>query len=172
MLPLSRYLRKLARHIQPRHTPPAALPNPPERKFKRQTVTITVGGKRYRARLGGHADIGDFTVQPQNQPWEKETYVRSYRDVHGRDVLYARDRFPCFDEFDRANENRYDHYFLVFHEQGATAVHLRDDSTRVRVTDGIDRSTAASCLNLDSIDAKILQNAPCWERLPVPPGQS
>ena len=56
-----------------------------------------------------------------------------YRDTYGRQVLYFRERFPCFDEFDRMYENRYYHWYVIRHKGGVTIVYVEDEKPGVQV---------------------------------------
>ena len=161
-LSLRRHIGKVAREAQKRHE--LAEARPPQPRY--QTITITVGGKEYGLYCGGFTGIEDFTAEQLDLPDAEHLQFRAFRDIHGREVLYSRSLFPCFDEFDRETENRHYHYFLVFHEEGVTAVRASDDSTSVTVTDHVTRKDAAKRLDLRFNGDEHLQKTAYWERLP------
>lgn len=59
--------------------------------------------------------------------------VPLYRDLYGRQVLHLRERFPCFDVYDRLNEDRYYHWYAIRHENGITLVYTQDDKPGAQV---------------------------------------
>lgn len=59
--------------------------------------------------------------------------IPAYRDVYGRRVLYFRERFPCFDVYDRMHENRYYHWYVIRHKGGVTIVYVEDEKPGVQV---------------------------------------
>ncbi len=59
--------------------------------------------------------------------------VPVYRDAHGRRVLYFRERFPCFDVYDRIHENRYYHWYAIEHAGGVTLVYTQDEKPGAQV---------------------------------------
>jgi hypothetical protein len=59
--------------------------------------------------------------------------IPAYRDVYGRRVLYFRERFPCFDVYDRMHENRYYHWYVILHDGGVALVYTEDEKPGVKV---------------------------------------
>ena len=59
--------------------------------------------------------------------------VPVYRDTYGRRVLYFRERFPCFDVYDRMHENRYYHWHAIEHSGGVTLVYTEDEKPGAKV---------------------------------------
>lgn len=112
--------------------------------------------------------ISDFTAKPISLLCRDQLQFRAFRDIHGQEVLYSRKLFPCFDGFDRATEDRHYRHFLVFHEEGVTAVRASNDSTSVSVPNDITRRDAAKKLDLWFNGDEQLQKTPYWERLPEP----
>ena len=62
--------------------------------------------------------------------------VPQYRDVHGRRVLYFRERFPCFDSYDRLHENRYYHWYAIESDGKVTLVYTEDEKPGAQVHEG------------------------------------
>jgi hypothetical protein len=59
--------------------------------------------------------------------------IPAYRDIYGQKVLYFRERFPCFDAYDRLHENRYYHWYAICHEGGVTLVYTQDEKPGAQV---------------------------------------
>lgn len=55
--------------------------------------------------------------------------VSVYRDTYGRRVLYFRERFPCFDVYDRLNEHRFYHWYAIEHSGSVTLVYTEDEKS-------------------------------------------
>lgn len=84
---------------------------------------FVAGGKVYR-------NLQQLTAQ--------ETDIQDlYRDIYGREVLYLRERFPCFDSFDYLHENRYFRWFYLLAEGTLTEVYFEDERPTVTVTENI-----------------------------------
>jgi len=71
-------------------------------------------------------------------------------DVYGREVLYYKERFPCFDSFDYLHEHRYFRWFLLRENGGLTRVHVADESGWINVTENV--------VNLEYQCTKMLKN--------------
>ncbi len=65
------------------------------------------------------------------------------RDIYGREVLYIRERFPCFDSYDYLHEDRYYHWFFIIAEGRLTRVYYEDETEVVYVTEDVE------CLEYD-----------------------
>lgn len=59
--------------------------------------------------------------------------VPAHRDLYGRRVLCFRERFPCFDEYDRMHENRYYRWYAILHDEGVTLVYTEDEKPGAKV---------------------------------------
>ena len=57
-----------------------------------------------------------------------------WQDVYGRRVLHMRERFPCFDVYDRLYENRYFHWYLVECPEGLGLLYTADERPEIKVT--------------------------------------
>ena len=123
-----------------------------------------IAGKPYKLTIGRWPDLSDLTVTPLHEPWEEEACCQVFRDIHGRDVIYTRRLFPCFDEFDRATETRHYHRFLIFHEEGVSAVRLADESDSIDVRERVNRQNVE--LFLDMVARDRIQQTSYWERIP------
>ncbi len=76
-----------------------------------------------------------------------------YQDIHGRRVIHMRERFPCFDVYDRMYENRYFHWYFIKHESGVTMVYTQDDSNAIKVVEGVTRDS----IGRDGFDRKLYE---------------
>ena len=84
--------------------------------------------------------------------------VPQYRDAHGRRVLYFRERFPCFDSYDRLHENRFYHWYAIENEDKVTLVYTEDEKPGAQVHEDYlpDAKTAfysPQCIDRDLIAA-------------------
>jgi len=59
-------------------------------------------------------------------------------DRYGREVLYLRKRFPCFDSFDAMLEDRYYRWFFMREGNCLTRVYYADDDDRIYVTEDVE----------------------------------
>ena len=59
-------------------------------------------------------------------------------DVHGRQILCYRERFPCFDSFDYLHELRYYRWFLLKENGNLTRVYTADESGWIHVTEDVE----------------------------------
>ena len=60
-----------------------------------------------------------------------------YRDGYGRRVLAYKERFPCFDSYDRANEKRYYHWAYLVCAGRLICVYFEDENRCVTVTEDV-----------------------------------
>ena len=60
-----------------------------------------------------------------------------YKDIYGREVFYIAERFPCFDSYDYANENRYYRWFFIKEKGRLTRVYYADERGEIEVTEDI-----------------------------------
>lgn len=60
-----------------------------------------------------------------------------YKDVHGRVFAEVEERFPCFDSFDYANEDRYYHWLYLIENGKLFLVYYMDEDERVTVTEDV-----------------------------------
>ena len=70
---------------------------------------------------------------------EIEPDRRHFQDIHGRDVLDMKERYPCFDSYDFATENRYFHWFLILTEDTMSQVYYDDGNARCEITEDVER---------------------------------
>jgi len=59
------------------------------------------------------------------------------RDLYGREVFYMAERFPCFDSYDYANENRYYRWFFLREQGKLTRVYYADERHKIEVTEDV-----------------------------------
>lgn len=98
---------------------------------------FTAAGKDYK-------NPTQLTVEKVGEYESKWIYSSTdpiYRDIHGRRTLHLRERFPCFDVYDRMYENRYFHWYFIEHAGGVTMVYTADDSSDVKVVEGVTRAS-------------------------------
>lgn len=79
------------------------------------------------------------------RPREKDGWTW-FLDRYGRKVFYADERYPCFDSYDYANENRYHRWFFLCEGGKLTRVYTAEDE--IRVTE----------------DAAYVEDS-CWEKM-------
>lgn len=60
-----------------------------------------------------------------------------YKDVYGRIFAEIKERFPCFDSFDYANEDRYYHWLYLTENGRLFLVYYKDEDERVTVTEDV-----------------------------------
>lgn len=75
-----------------------------------------------------YAGLGMLTAK-QGEHWS--------RDIYGRQVLCLRERFPCFDSYDYANEDRYFRWYFLLEGGKLTRVFHADGSATVVVTEDV-----------------------------------
>lgn len=125
---------------------------------------VMIAGKPYTLTIGNWPDLSDLTVTPLREPWEEDARCQVFRDIHGRDVIYTRKLFPCFDEFDWETETRHYHDFLIFHEEGVSAVRLADESGVADVRERVVRKDLDLLLGTTTREA--LRRTSYWQRVP------
>lgn len=81
-----------------------------------------VGGRKYHSVL-------ELRVLPLDR--EK----RIYRDIYGRVFGEIRERFPCFDSYDYANENRYYHWLYLTEGGKLFMIYYQDEGKKLTVTE-------------------------------------
>lgn len=62
-----------------------------------------------------------------------------YQDTHGRIFAEVRKRFPCFDSFDYANENRFYHWLYLTENGKISLVYYEDEREDITVTEDISK---------------------------------
>ncbi len=87
-------------------------------------VDFTVGGKLYR-------NLKDLKVDTINDRC-------LYKDIHGRYVLDMKERYPVFDSYDAAYEDRYYHWYLILDEEMLHIVYVDDGKNGVEITEDVD----------------------------------
>ena len=97
-------------------------PEPKTRVFDDEG-RFEAAGKRYPALVFLLFD------SPKGAPW--------YRDRYGREVLYLKERFPCFDDADYLYENRYFRYFYIYTKNRLTFVRSTDGDSSITVTEDV-----------------------------------
>ncbi len=76
----------------------------------------------------------------------KELADGTYLDCHGRRVISLAERFPCFDSYDYATENRYYRWYIIVEPERLTRVYTEDDSLQIYITDDV-RDLEDNCVN-------------------------
>jgi len=61
----------------------------------------------------------------------------TYLDCHGRRVISLAERFPCFDSYDYATENRYYRWYIIVEPERLTRVYTEDDSLQISITEDV-----------------------------------
>lgn len=59
------------------------------------------------------------------------------KDLYGREVFYLWERFPCFDSYDYANENRYYRWFFIKEDGKLTRIYHADERKTLEVTEDV-----------------------------------
>ena len=59
------------------------------------------------------------------------------RDVHGREVICLKERFPCFDSYDYLYENRYYRWFYIRSGDRLACVYYADQRQNMEVTEDV-----------------------------------
>lgn len=67
----------------------------------------------------------------------KDEYGHSCQDIYGREVFALRERYPCFDVYDRMYENRYYRWFYIREGDTLTCVYRDDGRNIIRVTEDV-----------------------------------
>lgn len=97
----------------------------PEENTKTIPVTesFTLLGKRY-------PDIRSIlSIMDESRNW--------CRDVYGREVLYIRELFPCFDSYDYANEYRHFHWFFLRQDGKLARIQYTDERDVLHITEDV-----------------------------------
>lgn len=102
-----------------------AVRRPEPRKQEYLTgLPFQAAGKCYR-------NLAELTVsQKEGSPWVK--------DIHGRQVLCLKERFPCFDSYDYLYEHRYNHWLYIREGNVLTQIHWGDERKTFTVTEDVD----------------------------------
>lgn len=82
-----------------------------------------IGGKVYQ----NAKQLMAKQISSYKSDWLYGNEMPVYEDVHGRKVLHMRERFPCFDYFDRMYEDRYFHWHFILWEEDIALVYTQDD---------------------------------------------
>lgn len=70
----------------------------------------------------------------------------TYLDCHGRRVISLAERFPCFDSYDYATENRYYRWYIIVEAERLTRVYTEDDSPQLYITEDV-RDLEDNCVS-------------------------
>lgn len=73
------------------------------------------------------------------------------KDMYGRQVLCVRERFPCFDSYDFAHENRYYYWYFIREGDRLTRVYYSDGGKRIIVTEDVDELETARLRDLQEL---------------------
>ena len=57
-----------------------------------------------------------------------------YEDIYGREWMYVRERYPCFDSYDFLNEDRYYHWYVLPDGEDLWLVYVDDGKIGLEVT--------------------------------------
>ena len=68
-------------------------------------------------------------------------------DVHGREVLCYKERFPCFDSYDYLYEHRYYRWFFLCEHGNLTRIYTKDESGWIYVTEDVE-NIECKCVEL------------------------
>lgn len=60
-----------------------------------------------------------------------------FQDGYGRRVLLYKERYPCFDSYDYATENRYYRWCYISYKDELTCVYWTDDGKTIQVTEDV-----------------------------------
>ncbi len=82
--------------------------------------------------------------------------VPVYRDCHGRRVLYFRERFPCFDSYDRLHENRYYHWYAIENVGKVTLVYTEDEKPGAQVHEDYQANVKTTFYSPQWIDRELV----------------
>lgn len=103
---------------------PVKIHNPEEsNRICPVTEGFTLLGRRY-------PDIRSIiSIMDESRNW--------CRDVYGREVLYIRERFPCFDSYDYAYEHRYFHWFFLRQDGKLARIQYTDERDVLYITEDV-----------------------------------
>ena len=82
--------------------------------------------------------------------------VPVYRDTHGRRVLYFRERFPCFDSYDRLHEDRHYHWYAIEEGGKVTLVYTQDEKPGAQVHEDYQYNARTAFYSPEWIDKELL----------------
>jgi len=103
---------------------PGRTTSPTEKKTD-CAVDFIVGGRVYR-------NLKDLKVETINDRC-------LHKDIHGRYVLDMKERYPVFDSYDAAYEDRYFHWYLILDEGKLHIVYVDDGRNGADITEDADR---------------------------------
>lgn len=98
-------------------------PEPVERKFY-YPDSFQAAGKRYSS-LQELCHV------------KKDTYGHICQDIYGREVFAEWERYPCFDVYDRMNEDRYYRWFYIREGDHLTCVYRDDGKNIIQITEDV-----------------------------------
>lgn len=113
----------------------------PEERFAEYRI-----GTDFRAAGREYSAEKDLRAYGQETVWEYDSSgyhdtVGEFTDIYGRRVYCIAERFPCYDRYDRACENRFYRYYFLCEDNKLTRICFADGSEYVSVTEdaaGID----------------------------------
>lgn len=82
--------------------------------------------------------------------------VPVYRDAFGRRVLYFRERFPCFDSYDRLHENRHYHWYAIENGDKVTLVYTQDEKPGAQVHEDYQPDAKTAFYSPEWIDRELI----------------
>ena len=88
------------------------------------------------------AVLGFFAAGRHYASWrelvaEHDDGYRPCRDKYGRETVYNWERFPCFDSYDYAHEDRYRRWFFLREGDQLTGIYLEDHGAFIEVTEDV-----------------------------------
>lgn len=83
-----------------------------------------VGGRKYHS-------VSELRI------WALDRKRQLYRDRYGRVFAEVRERFPCFDSYDYAHENRYYHWLYLTEKEKLFLVYYEDEGKKLTVTEDV-----------------------------------
>lgn len=60
-----------------------------------------------------------------------------FQDAYGRQVLRLRERFPCFDSYDYASEDRHFHWYYLKDGEKLVRIYYADDRKEIQITEDV-----------------------------------
>lgn len=90
--------------------------------------------------------------------------VPVYRDTYGRRVLYFRERFPCFDSYDRIHENRHYHWYAIDCGDTVTLVYTQDEKPGEQVHENYQPGAKTEFYMPPWIDRELIHAGLCGKK--------
>lgn len=62
-----------------------------------------------------------------------------YQDIHGHTILAVRERYPIFDSYDAAYEDRYYHWYYILQPDRWSCVYFDDGNGKTTITEDVEK---------------------------------